>query len=72
MMILTAQMQWFLLCRQEPCWDDTCLDNNKTSLHIQQIDKSANTDEDVETLEFPYPAIRSVNWCSDFRQPNIA
>ena len=48
------------------------VDNNKTTLRIQQIDKSANTYEDVETLESPYTAIRSINWHNDFRQPNIA
>ena len=47
------------------------VDNNKTSLHIEQIDKSTNIDEDVETLEFPYTDIRSINWYNNFKLPNV-
>ena len=67
MVIFTEQIQWCFAERNHVGIQHVS-DNNKISLHIHQINKSMeietkpNTDEDVETLEFPFTDIRHINW----------
>lgn len=66
-MIFTEQIQWCFGERNHVGIQHVS-GNNKISLHLYQINKSTeietkpNTDEDVETLEFPYTDIRHIYW----------